>query len=261
MLEGHRNIDDLLMVSPDYDQLLIAFARDTEFSSAWTILGLPQVLQRTVMYVYPPENGPFGKTVEILSAFGSFQHKLPLSILWMRPKKGKGKTWLPNHFVPISPESSGDGDDASGDEKHTEGGPCGGCDDDDVMIDDDDDDDDGVYDVGEEVDDDYPADDNNEIDSDTGDANDEEQTSKVTSSPVVLHDGEETESHDKTRDSDDLTGMCSEGKALPSDNFLPIDEVRDLLTSDTLETVHDSVPLGRKENACFFFFCCCFLDN
>ena len=166
----------------------------------------------------------------------------------MGPKKGKGKTRLPNHFVPINPESSGDDDDATDDEKHTEVGACGGCDDDDVLIDDDDD----VYDVDEEVDDDYAANENNEIDSDTGDNNDEEETSKVTSSPVVLHDGEETESHDKTRDSDDLTGMCSEEKALPNDIFLRVDEVLDLLTGDTLETVHAIVPLGRKENAWFF---------
>ena len=55
VLEGHRSIGDLLMVSPDYYQSPIACARDTEFSSAWTILGLSQVLQRKVMSVYPPE--------------------------------------------------------------------------------------------------------------------------------------------------------------------------------------------------------------
>ncbi|GFO08151.1 hypothetical protein PoB_003465600 [Plakobranchus ocellatus] len=46
-------------------------------------------------------------------------------------------------------------------------------------------------------------------------------------------------------------GMCFEGKALSRDNFLPVNEVLDLLTGDTLETVHASVPLGRKENVWF----------
>lgn len=212
VLEGHRNIDDLFIVSPDYDQSLIACARDTEFSSAWIILGLSQVLQRKVISVYPPENGPCDATVQILTTvFGSFQHEWPLSILWMGPKKGKGKMWLPNHFLPIAPDSS--------------------------------------VDAG--VDDDYA---DNEIESDTGD-DDEEETSKVTSSSVVLHDSDETETDDETCDSDDLTGMCSKGKALPSDNFLPVDEVLDVLTGDTLETVHVSVPLGRKENVWFL------LDN
>ena len=184
------------------------------------------------MSVYPPENGPWDKTVQILTtAFGSFQHKLPLSLLWMGPKKGKGKAWLPNHFVPINPESSGDGDDATDDEKQTEGSACGGCDDDDVLIDDDDD---------AEVDDDYADYDNNEIDSDTGDDDDdadeeEEETSKV---------GEDTETHDKTR-------VCSAGKALPSDDFLPVDMVIDLLTGDTPQKLLVSVPLGTKSNRWF----------
>ena len=167
-------------------------------------LELSQVLQRKVMSVYPLENGPCHKTVQILTiAFGSFQHKLPLTIQWMGPKKRKGKTWLPNHFVPINPETSGDDDDdANDDEKQTECSDCGGCDDDNVLIDDDDDD---AYDVDAEVDDDYADYDNNEIDSDTGDDEDddddddddddeeeeeekEEETSKI---------GEDTEIHAK----------------------------------------------------------------
>ena len=153
----------------------------------------------------------------------------------MGPKKGKGKTWFPNHFVPINPEPNGnDDDDATDDEKQTEGSACGGCDDDDVLIDDDD-----AYDVDAEVDDDYAEYDNNEIDSDTRDEDDdddeEEETSKV---------GEDTETHDKTR-------VSSAGKALPSNNFLPVDIVIDLLTGDTSQKVHASVPLGTKENQWF----------
>ena len=45
--------------------------------------------------------------------------------------------------------------------------------------------------------------------------------------------------------------MCSAGKALPSDNFLPVDIVIDLLTGDTPQKVHASVPLGAKENQWF----------
>ncbi|GFO00739.1 hypothetical protein PoB_002724400 [Plakobranchus ocellatus] len=37
--------------------------------------------------------------------------------------------WLPNHFLPIAPESSDDAA-AHDDEKQTEDGVCGGCDDD-----------------------------------------------------------------------------------------------------------------------------------
>ena len=38
---------------------------------------------------------------------------------------------------------------------------------------------------------------------------------------------------------------------MPSNNFVPVDEVLDLLTGDTVQTVHASVPLGRKENQWF----------
>ncbi|GFN80773.1 hypothetical protein PoB_000727900 [Plakobranchus ocellatus] len=102
----------------------------SEFSSTWTILDLSQVLQNKVISVYPPENGPCDETVRILTTeFGSFQHELPLSILWMGPKKGKGKMWLPNHFLQIASESSDDAA-AHDDEKQAEDGVCGGCDDD-----------------------------------------------------------------------------------------------------------------------------------
>ena len=76
----------------------------------------------------------------------------------MGPKKGKGKTWLPNHFVSINPGLSGDDDDATDDEKQTEGSACGVCDNDDVLIEDDD-----AYDVDAQVDDDYADYDNNEL--------------------------------------------------------------------------------------------------
>ncbi|GFN96611.1 hypothetical protein PoB_002311700, partial [Plakobranchus ocellatus] len=85
----------------------------------------------------------------------------------------------------------------------------------------------------------------------TGDDEDGE-TSKVTSSPVALHDFDDTETDDETRDSVDLIEMCLEGKALSRDNFLPIGEVLDLLTSDTPETMRASEPLGRKENTWFW---------
>ncbi|GFO30377.1 actin-1/3 [Plakobranchus ocellatus] len=185
VLEGLRNIDDLFIVSPDYDESLIACARATEFSSAWTILGLSQVLQHKVISVYPSENGPCDETVRILTTeFGSFQHELSLSILSMGPKKGKGKMWLPNHFLPNTPESSDD-DAAHDDEKQTEDGVCGGCDDD-VLNDD------GNF---YEVDDDHADNGNNEIDNNRRDG-EEEETIEVTSSPVVLHDGDETETDD-----------------------------------------------------------------
>ncbi|GFN95572.1 actin-1/3 [Plakobranchus ocellatus] len=159
VLEGHRNIDDLFIVSPDYDESLIACARATEFSSARTILGLSHVLQHKVISVYPPENGPSYEAVRILTTeFGSFQHELPLSILLMGPKKGNGKMWLPNHFLPIAPQSSDD-DAAHDDEKQTEDGVCGGCDDD-VLNDDG-----NVYEVDAGVDDYHADNDNNQIDN------------------------------------------------------------------------------------------------
>ncbi|GFO14706.1 hypothetical protein PoB_004121100 [Plakobranchus ocellatus] len=140
-------------------------ARTTEFSSAWTIRGLSRVLQHKVISVYPPENGPCDETVVILTIeFGFFQHELPLSILWMGPIKGKGKMWLPNLSL----------------------GWClwWFCYDDDLLNDDG-----NVYEVDTGVDDDYADNENTDIDSDTGD-DDEEEINKVTSSPVVLHDGE-----------------------------------------------------------------------
>ena len=148
---------------------------------------------------------------------------------------------LPYHIVPTSPEPSGDDDDATDDEKQTEGSACGGCDDDD----------DDAYDVDAEVDDDYADYENNEIDSDTGDDDDDDNEDEEEEEAETSKVGEDTETHDKTRDSDDLTGMCSAGKAIPTDNFLPVEEVLDLLTGDTLQTVHASVPLGRKENQWF----------
>ncbi|GFO17838.1 hypothetical protein PoB_004434300 [Plakobranchus ocellatus] len=119
----------------------------------------------------------------LTTEFGSFQHELSLFILWMGPKKGKGQVWLPNHFLPIAPESSDD-DAAHDDEKQTEDGVCGGCDDD-VLNDDG-----NVYEVDAGVDDDHADNGNNEIDNNRRDG-------------------------------------------------------------DTLETVHASVPLGRKENVWF----------
>ena len=144
--------------------------------------------------------------------------------------------WLPNHFLPIAPESSDD------DENQTEDGACGDYSNNDVLNDDD-----NVYDVDACFDDDYADNDNNGIDSNTED-DDAKETSTIISSPVVLHDSDETETDDETHDSDDLTGMCSEGKALPGDTFLPFDEVIDILTCETLGKVHASVPLDRKEN-------------
>ncbi|GFO40911.1 hypothetical protein PoB_006741600 [Plakobranchus ocellatus] len=115
------------------------------------------VLQHKVISVYPPDNGPCDETVRILTTeFGSFQHELPLSILWMGPKKGKGKVWLPNHFLPIAPESSDDAA-AHDDEKQTDDSVCGGCDDD-VLNNDG-----NVYEVDTGGDDGHADNDNNEI--------------------------------------------------------------------------------------------------
>ena len=237
VLEGHPNIDDLFIVSPDYDHSLLACARMCEFSSPWTILGLSQVLQRNVVSLYPPENGSGDETVQILTTvFGSFQHDLPLSIMWTGPKKRKGKMWLPNHFLPIAPLSS---DDDCDDERQTEEGACGGCDDDD--------DDDDVL-----KNDDYVHEERVEVDHS---ANDDEQASN---SSIVLHDDDDddktdddNETDDDILDNDDVTGLCTDGKALPNDNFFPVNEVLDLLTGGTLEKIHASVPLGRKENVWF----------
>ncbi|GFO13814.1 hypothetical protein PoB_004031900 [Plakobranchus ocellatus] len=80
-------------------------------------------------------------------------------------------------------------------------------------------------------------------------------SSQVTSSPVVLHDGDETETDDETHDSNDLVGMCFEGKALSKDNFLPVNEVLDLLTGDTLETVLASVSACLWVGRNMFGFC------
>ncbi|GFO24645.1 replicase polyprotein 1a [Plakobranchus ocellatus] len=106
--------------------------------------------------------------------------------------------WLPNHFLPIDPESSDD-NAADDEEKQTEDCVCGGCDDDDVL--------------NNDGNDDYVDNDNNKIDNYTG-YDGEEESGKVTSSPVVLYDGDDTETDDETRDSDDLIGMCFEGKEL-----------------------------------------------
>ncbi|GFO24764.1 hypothetical protein PoB_005126900 [Plakobranchus ocellatus] len=97
----------------------------------------------------------------LTTEFGSFQHELPLSILWMGPRKGKGKMWPPNYFLPIALESNDDAA-AHDDEKQTEDSVCGDCDDDDVLNDD------GyVYDeVDTGDDDDYADNDKNEIDND-----------------------------------------------------------------------------------------------
>ncbi|GFN76779.1 hypothetical protein PoB_000328500 [Plakobranchus ocellatus] len=150
---------------------------------------------------------------------------------------------LPNHFLPIAPESCDD-DPAHDDEKQTEDSVCGGCDDDVLNVIG------NVYEVDTGVEDDHADNDNNEIDNNRMDG-EEEETIKVTSNPVVLHDGDETETDDETHDSNDLMGVCFEGKAISRDNFLPVSEVLDLLTGDTLKTVHASVPLGRKENVWF----------
>ncbi|GFO24969.1 hypothetical protein PoB_005147400 [Plakobranchus ocellatus] len=195
--EGHRNIDDVFIVSPDYYESLIACARATEFSSAWTILSLSQVLQvlqHKVISVYSPENGPCDETVRILTTeFGSFQQELPLSFLWMGSKKGKGKMWLPNHFLPIAPESSDD-DDAHDDEKQTEDGVCGSCDDD-VLNDDS-----SVYEV-----DTMSTMTTMNLTIIEGVVR-RRKPIKVTNSPVFLHDGDETETDDETHDSNDFHG-------------------------------------------------------
>ncbi|GFO43374.1 hypothetical protein PoB_006987900 [Plakobranchus ocellatus] len=151
-----------------------------------------------------PRTGHVMRLRILTTEFGSFQHELPLSIQWMGPKKGKGKMWLPNHFLPIAPESSDDSA-AHDHEKQTEGSVCGNCDDD-VLNDD------GTfYEADTGVDDDHVHNDNIEIDNNRRDG-EEEETIEVTSSPVVLHDGDETETDDETHDSNDLMGMCFEGK-------------------------------------------------
>ncbi|XP_018672093.2 uncharacterized protein LOC108950575 [Ciona intestinalis] len=102
---SHPLANSLECVSPEYDISCIDCATPYRWSSAWTILALTKVIQRPILSVYPVCNGVHDKVPQILSRLfscgGNYSTDAIIIIMWTRIGEHNGKTWLPNHFVPL----------------------------------------------------------------------------------------------------------------------------------------------------------------
>ena len=92
-------------VSPTFKEACEDITSDHGFSSAWTCLALSDVIRRDIISVYPRVNGPLDMTARILDTTFSPREKAfrePVVIMWTSGSPPqKGKSWTPNHFVPL----------------------------------------------------------------------------------------------------------------------------------------------------------------
>lgn len=108
----HPERSSFCYLAPDYDEACksCAYVGKTVYSCVWTIIALVNVIQVPIQMIYPAVNGckdlAYIKLNTILVPETIFDD-VPIKIMWTAmglPQKGK--TWTPDHFVPIVPDYS-----------------------------------------------------------------------------------------------------------------------------------------------------------
>ena len=93
------------IVSQNYMGACKSTAKNHAYSDAWTIQALASAIGRNIRCIYPFVNGQFDETAAILNStfFPKKQlYRQPICIMWSSTvEPTDGKTWLPNHFVPM----------------------------------------------------------------------------------------------------------------------------------------------------------------
>ena len=107
-VSSHKSRASLLLLSPDYNVAARNCARIGQFSSVWTMIALCNVIKVPIKSLYPCLNGskdlPFMKLNQTFQPTGikSGDNKEPIRVMWTHTQMPrKGKTWTPNHFVPV----------------------------------------------------------------------------------------------------------------------------------------------------------------
>jgi hypothetical protein len=103
----YRNTYDavgLNLVSPDMKNVCIATATKGRYSSAYTIAATASAIGAKITSVYPPRNGMLDRSVSILNR--TFLPREPSTrreyyVMWTDCGGDTGKTWIPNHFIPL----------------------------------------------------------------------------------------------------------------------------------------------------------------
>ena len=110
--KNHPLYQDFRLVSPDLLRACQMCATDYEFSSIFTVQGLSSVISREIVSVYPAINGMLDQCVRILNIIVSprmqtLKHRSRdrIYVMWTQMSgcfpQPQGKTWLPDHFVPL----------------------------------------------------------------------------------------------------------------------------------------------------------------
>ena len=92
-------------VTEDFEEACKNVCTVGGFSCAWTLMALCNVIKREIVCLYPRINGPFDEVAKILDTTftpSEVKSKSKVYIMWTSSfTPVLGRTWLPNHFVPL----------------------------------------------------------------------------------------------------------------------------------------------------------------
>lgn len=98
------DFNDIMLVSPIYEDAMKNSCQNNSFSSLWTMIALADVICIPIQSLYPKMNGEadkvpklLTKVIEPMSTYGKYKS---IPIMWTKLGES-GPIWLPNHFVPL----------------------------------------------------------------------------------------------------------------------------------------------------------------
>jgi hypothetical protein len=97
---------NLLSVAPNYINSVLSCAKQSGYSSIWTICTLANVTGVSIESIYPPMNGKTDRPFRLLNMLvvpqNSFNASRQIHVIWTRLEDYKqGHYWYPDHFVPL----------------------------------------------------------------------------------------------------------------------------------------------------------------
>ncbi|CAM1320383.1 Uncharacterised protein g7464 [Pycnogonum litorale] len=104
--EEYGAAEILKLVSPDMKNACLDTAIKGQYSSAFTIAAAASAIGVSITSIYPPRNGMLDRTLFILNRTFSprepaTSHRGECFIMWTNCGGDTGKTWIPDHFVPL----------------------------------------------------------------------------------------------------------------------------------------------------------------
>ena len=99
-----KDSNQLIRHSREFDESLLSYCKDEEYSSVWTLMALSAVIGLPIQTLYPAMNGPKDTTPHAFSKLFSSdenRHREIVTVLWCRMGHWQRPTWTANHFVPV----------------------------------------------------------------------------------------------------------------------------------------------------------------